>query len=141
LGLIRRRKDGNRVYFRAETENPLFKDISRLVLKTAGLADVIREALEGVDVDFAFVFGSVASGTQKPVSDIDLFVIGRIRLRALSKLLKTPCEALGREINAHIMTAEEFAKRKRQKEHFVSSIHASPKLMVIGEEDDLAELG
>jgi predicted nucleotidyltransferase len=141
LGLIRRRKDGNRVYFRAETENPLFRDINRLVLKTAGLADVIREALEGADVEFAFVFGSVASDTQKPDSDIDLFVIGEIRLRALSKLLKTPCEALGREINAHTTTAEEFAKRKRQKEHFVSSVNASPKLMIIGEEDDLAELG
>lgn len=141
LGLLRRRKDGNRVYFAAETENPLFRDISNLVLKTVGLGDVIRRAFEGVDIDFAFVFGSVALGTQKPDSDIDLFVIGEIRLRALSKLLKMPCETLGREINAHTMTAEEFMKRKRQNEHFVSSVNASPKLMIIGEENDLARLG
>lgn len=141
LGLLCRRKDGNRVYFAAEAENPLFRDICNLVLKTAGLADVIRQALEKADIDFAFVFGSVALGTQKPESDIDLFVIGEIRLRALSKLLKVPCDKLGREINAHVMTAAEFAKRKRQKEHFVSSVHDSPKLMIIGEENDLTELG
>jgi len=141
LGLIRRRKDGNRVYFCAETANPLFADICNLVLKTAGLSDVIRKELQEADVACAFVFGSVASGTQKPESDIDLFVIGDIRLRALSKLLRTPCDILGREINAHVMTALEFGKRKRQKEHFVSNVLGSPKLMIIGEEDHLTESG
>jgi predicted nucleotidyltransferase len=141
LGLISRRKDGNRVYFRANTRNPLFRDISNLVLKTSGLTDVIRKELDGEDIALAFVFGSVAAGTQKPESDIDLFVIGGIRLRGLSKLLRTPCNVLGREINAHVMTVEEFGKRKQQKEHFVSSVLESPKLMIIGQEDDLTKLG
>ena len=141
LGLITKRQDGNRVYFSANSTHPFFRDITNLVLKTSGLAEVIRKELQGEDIACAFVFGSSATGTQKPESDVDLFVIGGIRLRELSKHLRVPSEKLGREINAHVMTNEEFAKRMKQREHFVSSVLASPKIMIIGEEDDLTKLG
>jgi uncharacterized protein len=141
LGLIQERRDGNRVYFKANIEHPLFGDICNLVMKTSGLVDVIQKALDGTDISFAFVFGSIAAGKQKPESDIDLFVVGRISLRGLSKLLKNASNKLGREINSNVMTEEEFGKRIQQKEHFVSSVLESPKLMIIGNENELASLG
>lgn len=141
LGLIQERRDGNRVHFRANIEHPLFGDICNLVMKTSGLVDVLQKALEEADISFAFVFGSIAAGKQKPESDIDLFVVGRIGLRALSKLLKNASDTLGREINSSVMTEEEFGKRIHQKEHFVSSVLESPKLMIIGNEHELAGLG
>ena len=141
LGLIQERRDGNRVYFKANIEHPLFGDICNLVMKTIGLVEVIQKALEGADISFAFVFGSIAAGAQKPESDIDLFVVGRIGLRGLSKLLKNASDALEREINSNVMTEEEFIKRIQQKEHFVSSVLGSPKLMIIGNENELARLG
>lgn len=141
LGILVKRRDGNRVYFKANTEHPLFPEISNIVLKTCGLADVIRCSLEGSDIEFAFIFGSAAVGTQKPESDLDLFVVGNIRLRGLSKLLKKPSEQLSREINSHIMTQEEFNKRILQKEHFVTRVMESPKHMIIGKEDELRRLG
>ncbi|MBN2035793.1 MAG: nucleotidyltransferase domain-containing protein [Chitinispirillaceae bacterium] len=141
LGLIQERRDGNRVYFKANVGHPLFVDICNLVLKTSGLTDVIKKALEGADISFAFVFGSIASGKQKPDSDIDLFVVGRIGLRGLSKLLKNASDMLGKEINSNVMTEEEFGKRIHHKEHFVSSVLGSPKLMIIGDENEFARLG
>jgi uncharacterized protein len=141
LGLIHEWRDGNRLYFKANTEHPLFGDICNLVMKTSGLVDVIQKALEGVEISFAFVFGSMAAGKQKPESDIDLFVVGRIGLRGLSKLLKNATDTLGREINSNVMTEEEFGKRIQQKEHFVSRVVESPKLMIIGNEDELTRLG
>jgi predicted nucleotidyltransferase len=141
LGLIQERRDGNRVYFKANIEHPLCGDICNLVMKTSGLADVLQKALAGADLSFAFVFGSIAAGTQKPESDIDLFVVGKIGLRGLSTLLKNASDILGREINANVMTENEFGRRIQRKEHFVSSVLKSPKIMIIGNENELARLG
>lgn len=141
LGLVLKRRNGNRTYYSANRQNPLFSTIHDLVMKTSGLGEMLRHALSVEGVKYAFVFGSVAAGTQKPESDIDLFVIGDIRLRALSKLLKEPMVKTGREINPHAMTEEEFGRRMKEKEHFVSRVMESPKLMIQGSEDDLTRLG
>ena len=45
LDLVRSRRDSNRVYYRAKTENPLYPEIRNLVLKTSGLVDVLKPAL------------------------------------------------------------------------------------------------
>ncbi|MGD9496869.1 MAG: nucleotidyltransferase domain-containing protein [Armatimonadota bacterium] len=78
-GVVRRRRDGNRVYYQAERASPLFPDLQGIVLKTVGLADVLRAALEPVRecIEVAFVFGSVAAGEAGAESDVDLTVIGR----------------------------------------------------------------
>jgi len=69
--LLLSRRDGNRRYFRANAEHPLFSDLRQLVLKTAGLHDVLAEALQDVSgVELAFVFGSLAAGTGKAKSDV-----------------------------------------------------------------------
>lgn len=141
LGLIRERRDGNRLYFKADSEHPLFVDICNLVVKTSGLVDILRSALAGSGIAWAFVFGSMATGKQKPESDIDLFVVGNTGLRDLSKLLRKASETTGREINSNIMTEDELKKRIHQKDHFVTSVLNSPKIMIIGKEDELARLG
>jgi DNA-binding transcriptional ArsR family regulator len=56
-GLVTSRRDGNRVYYRANRNSPVYGDLRNIVLKTAGLADVLRKALQGAELDLAFVFG------------------------------------------------------------------------------------
>lgn len=117
LGVVEARRDGNRTYYRANGTHPLYPDIRNLVLKTSGLADVLREALDGAgDVELAFVFGSVAGNIAKAHSDIDLMVIGTIGLRQLSKRLSGLEAKLGREVNPHVLTPEEFAWRECERE-------------------------
>jgi uncharacterized protein len=140
-GLVRKRLDGNRTYFSADKSHPLYSDIRSLVLKSAGLADILRSALSDASIDFAFVFGSIAGGVEEAESDVDLFVIGDIGLRALVKLLKEPGAMIGREINAHVMTEKEFIARRKHKDHFVTQVLASPKLMIKGNADELEGLG
>lgn len=140
-GLVQRRLDGNRTYFRANISHPLYPDIRSMVLKSIGLADTLRNVLSDPAILFAFIFGSIASGAEKADSDVDVFVVGDISLRALSKLLKSPGLAIGREINTQVMTEKEFVARKRRKEHFVSHVLASSKLMIKGSEDELDRLG
>lgn len=139
--LIMKRVSGNRTYFSANKNHPLFLEIHNLVLKTSGLVDIIKNALNNKSICFSFVFGSMASGNIKQDSDVDLFIIGDIGLRSISKLLKGKNNLIGREINVHTMTEKEFISRKQQKEHFVTRVIESPKLMIIGNEHELAKLG
>jgi predicted nucleotidyltransferase len=137
IGLVTRRKDGNRVYYAANQVHPVVNDIRQLVLKTVGLADVLAEALRDDRVRCALVFGSVAAGTAGAESDIDLLVIGDIGLRKLSELLDGVGDRLGREINPHVLSPAEFAKRAGAKEHFVSSVMRSEKIFVKGSQREL----
>ncbi len=84
------RKDGNRIYYRANSRHPVHGDLCSLVLKTNGLAGVLRQALPDKQVRLAFVFGSIARGETRAVSDVDLMVIGQVGLRRLTQLLLGP---------------------------------------------------
>ena len=87
--LLTDRRDGNRRYYRANAGHPLFPVLQEMVLKTAGLRDVLADSLTGVKgVKIAFVFGSLAAGAGKAASDVDLMVIGKAGLRELSPRLR-----------------------------------------------------
>jgi predicted nucleotidyltransferase len=137
LDLVTRRKDGNRVYYEANESHPLVPDVRQLVLKTLGLTDVLRTALVDRRIRCAFVFGSLATGTEKATSDIDLMVIGELGLRPLSALLSGVGSRLGREVNPFILTVAEFRKRVGEHEHFVDSVMKAEKLFIVGSKHEL----
>jgi predicted nucleotidyltransferase len=141
LDLVQSRRDSNRVYYRAKTENPLYPEIRNLVLKTSGLADALKSALMDKRICVAFVFGSIARGEEKARSDVDLMIIGQLGVRDLSRLLSGIEEKIGREVNPHVLHEEEFRKRVRAKEHFVSSVMESPKIFIIGSHHELEAMG
>jgi predicted nucleotidyltransferase/DNA-binding HxlR family transcriptional regulator len=141
LELVQNRRDSNRLYYRAKTESPLYPEIRNLVLKTSGLADVLKSALMDKRIRVAFVFGSIGRGDEKAGSDVDLMVIGQLGLRDLSRLLSGIEGKIGREVNPHVLREEEFRKRIRAKEHFVSSIMDIPKIFIIGSQRELEAMG
>ena len=141
LDLVQSRRDSNRVYYRAKTENPLYPEIRNLVLKTSGLADALKSALVDKRIHVAFVFGSIARGDETATSDVDLMVIGQLGLRDLSGLLSGIQEKIGREVNPHVLKDEELRKRVRAKEHFVSSVLESPKIFILGSHHELEAMG
>jgi len=142
LDIITRIKDGNRINYKANTNHPLYPEIRNLVLKTSGLADVLKDALSAeTKIKIAFVFGSFARKEEKAESDVDLMVIGDIGLRKLTGLLMEASEKLGREINPYRLTEIEFIKRKKEKDHFLQQVLESPKIFITGTEDELSAMG
>ncbi len=141
LELVKGRKDSNRVYYTANRSNPLYPELRSLVLKTVGLVDILRAVLQDDRIQMAFVFGSIAEGKETADSDVDLFIIGNLGLRTVSKLLSGPSMKIGREINPHVMIAKEFRNRIETGEHFISSVIESQKLFIIGSENDLETMG
>jgi uncharacterized protein len=140
LGLAIARRAGNRVYFRANAEHPLYGELRSLVTKTVGLVDVLREALTGDGIQLAFVYGSVASGREGTHSDVDLLVVGEVGLRALSTRLRGVAGTIGREVNPTILEAAEFRARVARGEPFLARVLSEPALFVVGTRDELVEL-
>jgi Nucleotidyltransferase domain. len=141
LDLVKKRKDGNRLYYRANKENPLYPDIRSLVLKTIGLGDILKNVLrQDSDISIAFVFGSIARHEEMAGSDVDLMVIGKLGLRKLTGMLSGVSEQIGREINPHVLRVEEFIKRKTNREHFITQVLEAPKIFIIGNENDLESM-
>jgi predicted nucleotidyltransferase len=141
LDIISRVRDGNRVYYRANTAHPVYPEIRSLVLKTSGLADVIVNALGNeTGIRVAFVFGSFARQEEKAGSDVDLMVVGDIGLRKLTGLLMDVSGKIGREINPHVFSEKEFVKRNKDQDHFLKQVLEAPKIFIIGTENELTEM-
>jgi len=139
-GILRRRADGNRIYYSAETESQIFGDLHGLLLRTAGLKDVLAVSLERIRdrIDVAFVYGSVARKDEQPASDVDLMIVGRIRLAELAPALKDAEDMLLRPVNPAVYTAAEVVKKLAAGHHFVTTVMSGEKLFVLGNADDLA---
>jgi DNA-binding transcriptional ArsR family regulator len=140
LGLVTCSRDGNRTYCRANIEHPIYYDLRNMVLKTSGLKDILADVLRHSKIRIAFVFGSLAAGTEKAHSDVDLMVIGDVGLRDVSRLLGKMKHDIGRELNPHVLTADEFARRVKASDHFLTSVLDEPKLFVVGDERELGRL-
>jgi predicted nucleotidyltransferase len=140
MKLIISEKDGNRTYYSANSLHPLYPDIRGIVLKTTGLRDVLASALSDPQIEFAFVFGSIASLTDKPESDVDLMVVGDLTEHRLAKLLGGTGDQLGREINPHVFTRGEITRRVESNDHFLNDVLSKPKLFLIGNEHDFDQL-
>jgi len=141
LDLITIRRDGNRLYYRANVSHPLFATLRSLVLKTDGLAELLRERLACSDIKAAFVYGSLAKGEEAAESDLDIFVIGSISLRSLTLKLSGMGEEIGREINPFVITSEELQNRLSLGDHFITQVWELPKIFIIGGQDDLKAMG
>jgi predicted nucleotidyltransferase len=140
LDLVVVRKDGNRHYYSANRDHPLYPEIRSLVSKTAGFISALRDDLSRKEIKTAFVFGSMAADNETAQSDIDLMVIGDVTLRKVVGWLSKAREYAGREINPHVLTPREFKKRLKSKEHFLESVLKSPRFFIIGNEDELARM-
>ena len=141
LDLVVVRKDGNRVYYSANRSHPLYKEIHSIVLKTTGLVYVLKEALADDRIEIAFVFGSIAEGSESSDSDVDVLIIGNIGLKEVSRLLSGVSERIEREINPIVLSRSEYLKRKSKDDHFVHSVISGKRLFIKGDPDEFKAMG
>jgi predicted nucleotidyltransferase len=141
-GLILRTVKDNQVLFQANQKCPIFPEVKSMIMKTAGMADVLREALAPLrqSIIAAAIFGSIARGGENKESDVDIVIVGEVDFVAVIEKLSPAQTLLNREINPVVMSADEFKKRIREKEHFVSAVLGKPLIPIIGDINELAGL-
>jgi predicted nucleotidyltransferase len=138
-GILDQRREGRRVYFKAETRSPLFEDLRRLLEKMAGVLPTLRSALArfGAAITCAFVYGSIARRQEHALSDVDLLVVGDIGLASLAPALRKVERRLGREVNATCYSRSEFRAKVAAGDHFLTAVLEGPKEFVKGSQSDL----
>ncbi len=141
--ILTRTVEGHQVYYQANRACPVYEHLRGLIRNTFGVAQVLQSALSSIakNIRFAFVYGSVADGTEGPESDIDLMILSdRLSLeKVVDALSYAQCE-LQREVNPSLYGIEEFYRKIAQGHHFVSSILDVPKIFLIGEEIEFKRL-
>jgi predicted nucleotidyltransferase len=140
-GLVTVTRVGKQKHYQANAASPVFEELRALVLKTSGLADLLRGALAPVaqSVRAAFVYGSIAKGEDTAASDVDLMVISdRLTYSDLFAVLEEASSQLGRKVSPTIYSSKELLRRIKQDNAFVTRVLAQPKLWLIGDDSDLA---
>jgi len=141
-GVIKRSRRGRHVYYQANELCPVYPELRSLIVKTAGVMDVLRNALASLEnrISVAFVFGSVARAREGLGSDIDLFVIGDVSFSEVVDVLAPAQERLRREINPNVYPVSEFSSKVGSGHHFVNAILKTDKIYLMGDKDEFERL-
>jgi len=91
-------------------------------------------------IETAFVYGSTASRSDQADSDIDVLVVGHITRVQLARTLRAAQESLNRRINALAYRREDVMQRLTSQDAFFTEVWAQPKMMLIGDDQDLPRL-
>ena len=139
-GLLKVSKQGNQKHYQANASAPVFAELRGLVLKTMGLADVLRTALSPLagQIDAAFIYGSVARQQDTAQSDVDVMIVSStIGYGEVFGTLESATVSLGRKVNPTLYTPADWAKRVSNDNAFVTRVCQQPKIWLIGNEEQI----
>ncbi len=137
-GLLTVSRQGNQNHYQANPNNPIFNELKSITQKTFGVVDIIKTALTPLSPQLrgAFVYGSIAHGTEHASSDIDLMLVGdEISYGGVMELLAPAEKQLGRTINPTMYTVTEFNDRKTSHQPFIKRVMEQPKLWLLGDKE------
>ena len=142
-GLLLMAPLGNQKRYRANPDAPIHDELAAIVRKTFGLAAPLREALAPLAdrLHVAFVYGSVAKGSDTASSDIDLMLVSDdLTYPEVMTALHPVIESLGREINPTLYTPADLRKRIAAGNSFITRVLAEPNTWLVGSENAIAAL-
>lgn len=141
-GIIQRTVRGRQVYYQANFQCPVFEELRSLVVKTAGVGDVLRATMAPLAdrVNLAFIYGSVARGQEYRGSDLDVLVVGDVSFAEITSALSRAQETLRRDINPTVYPPTEFLSKLAAGHHFLETVLKETKIFLIGDESELARL-
>jgi len=142
-GLVSIQRVGNQKHYHANHESPIFNELRGIILKTAGLIEPLKQslALYREKIKVAFVYGSIAKGTDTARSDIDLMVIGDdLTYAELFAGLQKAETILQRSINPTFLSFDDWCNKLSTKDSVIAKIAAQPKLFIFGSEADFERI-
>ncbi len=130
--LVEDTRKGRQRSIRANIDFFLYPELSSIARKSFGVREPLLRALEpfAADIEKAFVFGSVAKGSDTARSDIDLAVIGRVSLPELTQAILAVEQDIGRPVHLSVYDPEEWMELVAS-DAVVALIAQGPKIEVI----------
>jgi predicted nucleotidyltransferase len=142
-GLLDRERVGNQLRYSANRSHQIYTELTSILRKTVGVADVLVEALAPLadSIELAFVYGSMARGSEGPGSDVDLLIVGETDFGSVIDALHGVEKKLGREVNPKVFSRKEWKAKMKTADAFVSEVTKGARIMLIGTEDELGKPG
>jgi len=141
-GLVTEQREGHQRFVSAGISSPLFPELKALIAKASGAPEFIREALRGLEdqIEIALIFGSVAKGTERGDSDLDLFVIGTTGYSVVNQRMYAVEERLGRRVQTLYFDPTSATDRASLQKSSTHAMLSGPKVFVVGDEAGLEAL-
>ncbi len=137
LGVLNEEKKGKVTLVSANRKLPFFAELKGLIMKTAGLGDLLTNSLlQRGGIKFALIYGSFAGGEESESSDIDVLVVGSVSEEKVLRAISEIEEKTGREINYIVWAEETFRKKVRTRHHLLTDMVRNPIVMLVGEESE-----
>ena len=109
-GLIKSEREGNRKYYRANSNYPLFKEFRQLALKHFGIDQIIENVIEKLGYIYkVYLTDKLATGLDSDIIDV-VIVSDEIDRQYLSQLVEKSEELIGRKIRTLILSRNETDK-------------------------------
>jgi predicted nucleotidyltransferase len=138
IGFLKSSRESNTRFYRVDKSFPLLPELKSMIYKTSGLADYLRAELEEIgNIEVALIYGSVAKNVEDMRSDVDVLVIGNVDLDSLHEAIGAAEKSIGREINPTVFTRKDWIARIKKEQAFAMDILDAPKIVLIGDENEL----
>ncbi len=122
-GLFRSEFRGRERYFSLARNSSVLKHYRQIFLNTYGIEKRLRDIVSNVKgIKEAYIFGSYASDKMDSSSDVDILAIGSHSVLELQRHIAKLQKDTAREINVINLSPEEFAKKKRCRDPFITHV-------------------
>lgn len=133
-GIVESKSVGRQLHYRLSEQCPIYPELKQMIVKTVGVADVLREALApmAARLELAYIYGSFANGNARPDSDVDLMVVGDVSSREVYSVADDCTAILRREVHAAVFSPGEYAAKLGLGRGFIHETHFGPVILLIG---------
>jgi len=138
-GILQSTYQANARFFKVNANYPLYKELKKMIDKTAGITEKLRAALKKIDeVQCAILYGSFAKHTERSDSDVDLLIIGRKGVeKVLLNVVRKMERGFQREINYKIYSSSEFSDKWEKGDAFLEEVMNNRYIILKGDPNAL----
>ena len=140
-GIVSSEQRGNRLYYWADKQSPLFTDLLLVANQSSGLGLKLQNKNETLgSIKLVFYSYRFMSGDKKNPDDIDLIIVGDVSIREIENYVKQEETIRGHEINYMVMGKGEFKLRRQKRDQFIIDFFLNSPLAIIGSCQEISNL-
>ncbi len=139
-GMVSSEWRANRRYYKFKHDYPLYPEILGMVTKSVGLGgNFIKSRAKLGRIKYACMALRFVTNKPSGPEDVDFLIVGQIVLPELQAMISDEQVKREAEINYSFMDEAEFNFRKRRRDPFIIKVLTQPKIMLVGDEEELLD--
>lgn len=141
-GLVLKVCRHKKTYYKADTRHVAYDEMRQLAIQAKIFSEPFKVYLEHIQnkVDYAFIYGSVAKGSNTPESDIDLFFVGNLTHDDIRSFSFQLGRELVQEVNVIIFSPAKLEKLIADNDPFIANVLQGPKIWLFGDKREFKEI-